>query len=344
MRTRTKLLSLVIALLFLGIIIAPASAQQMSVQFIIRDENNQPMTGVTVYIYTTTGDMPPTPGPLYKEILIDSGDSYSLPYGKYLCEPTKVGYVSRFATEDNRITEGQTVSYLYMDKESGGDPETGWPVTLRAVDESSILIPGTTFKIYRCTSSAPYSPIELVRNEYSASGQLYITDLPKDYYCVEVSKTGYTQKYSTEDNRFRNHEYSVTLNVLMDTHTPTPPTIGSAVVWGRDVAGQVSGMPPGLKAVKIAAGQWHNLALTPDGDVVGWGGDVRGQVSGVPDGLKATDIAAGEGHSLAIDMEGNVVGWGQYRWEGLVTNRWKNSAEVIPAGIKATKITSGWDH
>ncbi len=220
MRTQTKLLSLVIALLFLGIIVAPASAQQMSVQFIIRDENNQPMTGVTVYIYTTTGSMPPTPGPLYAKITIDSGDYWSLPYGKYLCKPTKVGYVSRFPTEDNRISEGQTVCYLYMDREGSSEPETGQPVTLRAIDESSNLIPGVTFKIYRCTTTYPYSPIELVRTESSASGELYITDLPKDYYCVEVSKTGYSQRYATGDNRFANHDYSSTLNIVMDNEFP----------------------------------------------------------------------------------------------------------------------------
>src|SRR5690554_5010753 len=221
MRTQTKLLSLVIALLFLTILVAPASAQQMSVQFIIRDENNQPMSGVTVYIYTTTGSsMPPTPGPLYAKITIDSGDYWSLPYGKYLCKPTKVGYVSRFPTEDNRISEGQTICYLYMDRESGSGPETGQPVTLRAIDESSNLIPGVTFKIYRCTSTYPYSPIELVRTIHSSSGEVYITDLPRDYYCVEVSKFGYSQRYATGDNRFANHDYSSTLNIVMDTQFP----------------------------------------------------------------------------------------------------------------------------
>lgn len=238
MRTQTKLLSLLIALLFLTILAAPASAQQ-SVQFIIRDENNQPMSGVTVYIYTTTGTtMPPTPGPLYAKITIDSGDYWSLPYGKYLCKPTKVGYVSRFPTEDNRISEGQTVCYLYMDRESSSEPEIGQPVTLRAIDESSNLIPGVNFKIYRCTSNPPYSPIELVRNEYSASGQLYITDLPKDYYCVEVTKTGYSQRYATGDNRFANHDYSSTLNIVMDTEFPS--------VTLRAIDGTTESLLPGV--------------------------------------------------------------------------------------------------
>src|SRR5690554_3731187 len=155
MRKQTKFLPLVVSLLLLCILAAPVSAQQMmSVQFIILDENNQPLDDVTVYIYSTTGTtIPPIPGPLYAKITIDSGDYWSLPYGKYLCKPTKVGYVSRFPMEDYRISEGQTVRYLYMDRESGSGPETGQPVTLRAIDESSNLIPGVTFKIYRCTST-----------------------------------------------------------------------------------------------------------------------------------------------------------------------------------------------
>lgn len=230
---------LVLALLFITILAAPVSAQDMMpVQFIIRDENNQPMTEVTVYIYTTTGAMPPTPGPLYAKITIDSGDYWTLPYGKYLCKPTKVGYVSRFPTEDNRINEGQTVCYLYMDVESGSEPEIGQPVTLRAIDESSKLIPDVTFKIYRCTSSPPYSPIELVRTEYSPSGELYITDLPKDYYCVEVSKSGYSQRYATGENRFSNHDYSSTLNIVMDTEFP-PVTL-------RAIDGTTESLLPGV--------------------------------------------------------------------------------------------------
>ena len=239
MRTQTKLLSLVITLLFLTILAAPASAQDMMpVQFIIRDENNQPMSEVSVYIYKTTGSMPPTPGPLYAKITIDSGEYWTLPYGKYLCKPTKVGYVSRFPTEDNRINEGQTVCYLYMDRESSSEPETGHPVTLRAIDESSNLIPGVTFKIYRCTSSPPYSPIELVRTESSSSGELYITDLPKDYYCVEVSKTGYSQRYATGENRFANHDYSPTLNIVMDNEFP-PVTL-------RAIDGTTQSLLPGV--------------------------------------------------------------------------------------------------
>ena len=59
--------------------------------------------------------------------------------------------------------------------------------------------------------------------------------------------------------------------------------IGDVVAWGQDDYGQVSGIPSGLKAIQIAAGFQHSLALTADGDVVAWGQDNNyGQVSGIP--------------------------------------------------------------
>src|SRR5690606_18023138 len=136
------------------------------------------------------------------------------------------------------INEGQTGCYLYMDIDSGSGPEIGQPVNLRAIDESSRLIPDVTFKIYRCTTTYPYSPIELVRTETSSSGELYITDLPKDYYCVEVSKTGYSQRYSAGENRFANHDYSSTLNIVMDNEFP-PVTL-------RAIDGTTQSLLPGV--------------------------------------------------------------------------------------------------
>ena len=110
---------------------------------------------------------------------------------------------------------------------------------------------------------------------------------------------------------------------------------GDVVAWGRDNYGQVSGIPDGLKAVQIAAGDQHGLALTPDGDVVAWGRDFYGQVSGIPSGLKAGQIAAGAHHSLAITPDGDVVAWG-----------WNNYGQVsdIPDGLKAIQVAGGAYH
>jgi len=45
------------------------------------------------------------------------------------------------------------------------------------------------------------------------------------------------------------------------------------VAWGRYTYGQ-STVPTGLKAVQIAGGYDHSLALTDDGTVVAWGGEI----------------------------------------------------------------------
>src|SRR5690606_429677 len=95
--------------------------------------------------------------------------------------------------------------------------------------------------------------------------------------------------------------------------------------WGWNNYGQGSGIPDGLKATQIAGGGYHNLGITPDGDVVAWGRDNYGQVSGIPDGLKATQIAAGYYHNLALTPDGDVVAWGRDNY-GQVSG--------IPDGLK----------
>ncbi len=105
--------------------------------------------------------------------------------------------------------------------------------------------------------------------------------------------------------------------------------------WGLDNYGQASHIPDDLKAVQIAAGCHHSLALTPDGDVVAWGWDKDGQVSDIPDGLKAVQIAGGAYHSLAITTDGDVVAWGQDDY-GQVSG--------IPSGLKATQVAAGFQH
>jgi len=61
----------------------------------------------------------------------------------------------------------------------------------------------------------------------------------------------------------------------------------------------------------IAAGDYHALALKPDGSVVGWGLNSYGQTTitdSATNGVVA--IAAGNLHSLALKADGSVVGWG----------------------------------
>ena len=74
---------------------------------------------------------------------------------------------------------------------------------------------------------------------------------------------------------------------------------GTVVVWGFNSHGQIS-VPAGLSNVKgIAGGYLHCLALQTDGTVVAWGDNTAGQLN-VPDDLFATTIAAGFYHNLAL--------------------------------------------
>ena len=104
------------------------------------------------------------------------------------------------------------------------------------------------------------------------------------------------------------------------------------VAWGRDNHGQ-STVPAGLKAVQIAAGIYHSLALTDDGTVIAWGQNDYGQ-STVPAGLKAIQIACGSHHSLALTDDDTVIAWGQNDY----------GQSTVPAGLKAIQIACGSYH
>jgi alpha-tubulin suppressor-like RCC1 family protein len=64
------------------------------------------------------------------------------------------------------------------------------------------------------------------------------------------------------------------------------------------------------KAIAIAAGNHHTLALKADGTVVCWGGNVYGECN-VPDGLtEVVAVAGGGGYSFALRFDGTMVCWG----------------------------------
>src|SRR5439155_20424440 len=95
----------------------------------------------------------------------------------------------------------------------------------------------------------------------------------------------------------------------------------------RSTPGQVIVLPGGRKAVAVAGGYYHSLALADDGTVWAWGYAAYGQlgtgVSGNPPnsstpaqvvafsgGRKAVAISGGENHSLALADDGTGWGWG----------------------------------
>jgi alpha-tubulin suppressor-like RCC1 family protein/PKD repeat protein len=97
---------------------------------------------------------------------------------------------------------------------------------------------------------------------------------------------------------------------------------GNLLPLGRTAAsstmlpGQVTGIPGNLRAVAIAAGQSHSMALLEDGNIAAWGGNSQGQLGigtavqsapptlvRLPANKRAVAIASGQTHSVAIVRE-----------------------------------------
>jgi hypothetical protein len=116
---------------------------------------------------------------------------------------------------------------------------------------------------------------------------------------------------------------------------------GTAVGWGDNYYGE-SSAPAGLagkNVTAIAAGYFHSLALTSDGQVTTWGGDDQGE-SNVPASLSSqtvTAVAAGGYHSLALTSDGQVTAWGSN----------DQGESNVPASLSSqtvTAISAGYDY
>lgn len=88
------------------------------------------------------------------------------------------------------------------------------------------------------------------------------------------------------------------------------PQTGAVVAWGGGYYDQTN-VPAGLnRAIAIAAGFDHCLAVRSDGTVVGWGNTNYGRAA-PPTGLSGvTAVAVGAQHCLALKSDGTVVAWG----------------------------------
>jgi len=148
----------------------------------------------------------------------------------------------------------------------------------------------------------------------------------------------------------------------------------SAWAWGSNAQGQLGDgsltssstpvgvvLPAGTTLSAIAAGGYHNLALTSGGNVLAWGRNDYGQLGNgtatsnrstpvqvnLPPGTTATAIAAGEYHSLALTSTGQVLAWG-YNGNGELGNATTIDSSLplavimpLPAGLVVTKIAAG---
>ena len=99
------------------------------------------------------------------------------------------------------------------------------------------------------------------------------------------------------------------------------PSDGGGGGGGDDGGGGGGGGSGPVTVSSVAPGEFHGLALTPDGNVLAWGNNNFGQLGdGSTEngrypvelaGLSGiTALAAGRGHSLALDSTGQVHAWG----------------------------------
>jgi alpha-tubulin suppressor-like RCC1 family protein len=108
---------------------------------------------------------------------------------------------------------------------------------------------------------------------------------------------------------------------------------GRVFAWGSNSFGQLGDgsltsslvpvpvdLPAGTRVIAIAAGDYHNLALTSDGRLVAWGYNAWGQLGDgstadspvpvpveLPAGTRVTAIAAGGNHSLVLTAQSSAI-------------------------------------
>ena len=159
-----------------------------------------------------------------------------------------------------------------------------------------------------------------------------------------------------------------------DLHSLGLGSDGNAYSWGSNGQGQlgdgstttrtapvrVAGLPAGVRVTAVAAGAFHNLALTSDGVAYAWGRNNAGQlgdgtttdratavpVTGLPAGVRLTSVAAGAAHSLGLGDDGKAYGWGGNTsgqvGDGTTTGRLGPTAVTgLPAAVRLTALAAG---
>ncbi len=97
---------------------------------------------------------------------------------------------------------------------------------------------------------------------------------------------------------------------------------------------------PHVPAQHISGGQYHTLAVRPNGTVAVWGGhnlDVYdyGQATVPPGLVNVVGVSASRFHNLALRSDGTVVAWG----------RNDHGESSVPSGLKnVVMVSAGWSH
>ncbi len=149
---------------------------------------------------------------------------------------------------------------------------------------------------------------------------------------------------------------------------------GSVLAWGANGHGELgdgnstqSRVPVKVKlgtsskAIAIAAGFSHSLAVTSTGSVLAWGDNGSGQLGDgrstesdlpvsvkLPKGSKVTAVGAGYYHSLAVTAKGSVLAWGN-NFYGQLGNGSTTGSDVpvkvkLPKGTTVHQVAAGHGH
>ncbi|HEY9053396.1 MAG TPA: hypothetical protein VIO60_01115 [Rectinemataceae bacterium] len=149
---------------------------------------------------------------------------------------------------------------------------------------------------------------------------------------------------------------------------------GSLLAWGANASGQLGDgtttarkTPVNVGAVRnealiaIAAGEFHSLALSMDGELRAWGGNAFGQLGNggtaqsaspvlvaVPAGRGFVAIDSKGAHNLALAADGSLWAWGEGGAGQLGTGGSSNSSiPVMVQGLSGAPVvgfSAGYDH
>lgn len=138
--------------------------------------------------------------------------------------------------------------------------------------------------------------------------------------------------------------------------TGTRGQLGHGDLVNVNDSGELVDALDGLQVKSIAAGGWHSMALTSQGDVYVWGWNESGQLGfpketitmkALPIPLEISDddhfiaISAGSRHSMALSENGILFGWGWNKWGQLgldLTVQVTDTPQVIPVDEKVKSI------
>lgn len=135
-----------------------------------------------------------------------------------------------------------------------------------------------------------------------------------------------------------NEAYQVVVSSALGSVTGAVVKIsvpGVINVWGGNLDGQWDYPLSAGHPLMIAAGGYHNQALTTNGTVIAWGKNQAGQTNVPSSATNVLALAGGYNHSLALRTDGSVVAWGLNP---------DGQTNVPAAATNVTAIAAGWAH